>query len=96
MPIVVRLFWMIAGIAAARGVTLPETSVPGWVADALGAVCETAWRTLPLKGEPPLTRFGAMIMSRDSVLKDDKARAELGYAPVISVDEGLRALAAGG
>lgn len=87
---------MIAGIAAARGVTLPETSVPGWVADALGAVCETAWRTLPLKGEPPLTRFGAMIMSRDSVLKDDKARAELGYAPVISVDEGLRALAAGG
>ncbi len=84
---------MIAGMAAARGVTLPERSVPGWVADALGAACETAWRMLPLAGEPPLTRFSAMIMSRDSVLKDDKARAELGYAPVIPVEAGLRALA---
>ncbi|HYD86759.1 MAG TPA: NAD-dependent epimerase/dehydratase family protein [Vitreimonas sp.] len=83
---------MIAGIAAARGITLPEKSVPGWAADALGAVCEAAWRTLALKGEPPLTRFGAMIMSRDSVLKDDKARRELGYAPVISVEDGMQAL----
>jgi nucleoside-diphosphate-sugar epimerase len=28
------------------------------------------------------------------VLKDDKARADLGYAPVISVEDGLRRLAA--
>lgn len=85
---------MIAGIAAARGVELPEKSVPGWLADALGAVCEAVWRLLPLPGAPPLTRFGAMIMSRDSVLKDDKARRELGYAPVISVEDGMRALRA--
>lgn len=85
---------MIAGIAAARGVELPDKSVPGWVADALGAVCETAWRALPVKGAPPLTRFSAMIMSRDSVLKDDKARRELGYAPVISVEQGMRELSA--
>ncbi len=84
---------MIAGIAAARGVTLPDTSVPGWLADALGAVCEGAWRVFGLKGEPPLTRFGAMIMSRDSVLSDAKARRELGYAPVISVENGMRELA---
>lgn len=83
---------MIAGIAAARGVTLPNTSVPAWLADALGAACETAWRMFALKGEPPLTRFGAMIMSRDSVLNDAKARRELGYAPVISVEDGLRQL----
>jgi len=85
---------MIAGIAAARGVTLPEKSVPAWLADTIGAVSEGAWRTFALKGEPPLTRFGAMIMSRDSVLKDEKARAELGYAPVISVEDGMRRLAA--
>lgn len=84
---------MIAGVAAARGVTLPDTSVPGWLADALGAVCEGAWRVFGLKGEPPLTRFGAMIMSRDSVLSDAKARRELGYAPVISVENGMRELA---
>jgi hypothetical protein len=85
---------MIAGMAAARGLTLPEKSVPGWFADFLGATCEAAWTVLPLKGDPPLTRFSAMIMSRDASLKDDKARAEMGYSPVISVEQGMRELAA--
>jgi nucleoside-diphosphate-sugar epimerase len=83
---------MISGIAATRGITLPDKSVPSWAADALAGIAEGCWRTFNLKGEPPVTRFGAMIMSRDSILKDDKARAEMGYAPVISVDEGLRQL----
>lgn len=85
---------MISGMAASRGVSLPDKSVPGWVADALGAACEGAWRTFSLKGEPPLTRFSAMIMSRDAVLADDKARGELGYAPVVGVEDGMRALRA--
>ncbi len=80
---------MISGMMASRGVTLPDKSAPGWFADALGATCEGVWRTFALKGEPPITRFSAMILSRDAVLKDDKARAELGYAPVISVEDGL-------
>jgi nucleoside-diphosphate-sugar epimerase len=85
---------MISGLATARGLTLPERSVPGWFADALGATCEVLWRALPLPGAPPITRFGAMILSRDAILKDDKARAELGYRPLVSVEEGLRALTA--
>jgi hypothetical protein len=84
---------MISGMAAARGLTLPDKSVPAWFADVLGATCETAWRMLPLSGAPPITRFGAMILSRDAILKDDKARAELGYRPVATVEEGLRGLA---
>lgn len=82
---------MISGIAATRGITLPEKSVPSWLADMLAGAMETTWRTFNLKGEP-LTRFAAMIMSRDSVLIDAKARREMGYAPVISVEEGLRQL----
>jgi len=82
---------MISSIAATRGITLPDKSVPSWLADTLAGVMEGAWRTFNLKGEP-LTRFGAMIMSRDSVLIDAKARREMGYAPVISVEEGLRQL----
>jgi nucleoside-diphosphate-sugar epimerase len=85
---------MIAGIAQnALGISLADKSIPGWVADAVGATCEAAWTVLPLKGEPPITRFSAMILSRESVLRDDKARAELGYRPVIAVEEGMRALA---
>lgn len=84
---------MISGIAATQGIVLPDKSVPSWVADALAGAMESAWRTFNLKGEP-LTRFGAMIMSRDAILNDAKARAEMGYAPVISVEEGLRQLRA--
>jgi nucleoside-diphosphate-sugar epimerase len=85
---------MISSIAATRGIALPDKSVPSWLADALAGVMEGAWRAFNLKGEP-LTRFGAMIMSRDSILIDAKARREMGYAPVISVDDGLRQLKAG-
>lgn len=83
---------IIAGLAASRGISLPDASVPAWLADFIGATSEGAWRLFGLKGEPPLTRFGAMIMSRECILRGDKARAELGYMPVISMAEGLRAL----
>jgi nucleoside-diphosphate-sugar epimerase len=85
---------MLSGMAAARGVALADKSAPSWLADAIGATCEALWRTLPLGGEPPLTRFSAMIMSREAVLRDDKARAELDYRPVMSVADGMRGLAA--
>lgn len=85
---------MLTGMAASRGITLPNTSVPAWIPGVMGAVGEWAWRTFNLKGEPALTRFSAMIMSRDCILKDDKARAELGYRPVIGVEDGFRELAA--
>jgi nucleoside-diphosphate-sugar epimerase len=84
---------MISGMAAARGISLPENSLPSWFADFVGATCEILWTALPLKGAPPLTRFSAMILSRDAVLIDDKARAEMGYRPVVSVADGLGALA---
>ena len=64
------------------------------MADFIGSTCEFVWGTFSLKSDPPLTRFSAMIMSRDSVLNDAKARREMGYAPVISVEDGLRQLAA--
>jgi nucleoside-diphosphate-sugar epimerase len=86
---------MIGGIAQnALGVSLPDKSIPAWLADAIGATCETAWTVLPLGGEPPITRFSAMILSRDSILNDAKARRDMGYQPVISMEDGIRALAA--
>lgn len=84
---------MITGMAASRGLSLPDKSVPAWLADALGGAMEFAWGNFGLKGAPPLTRFSAMILSRDAILKDDKARAEMGYQPLISVEEGLGQLA---
>ena len=83
---------IISGLAASRGINLPDKSMPSFTADMVGGLCEFAWRTFGLKGDPPLTRHAAMVMSRDCMLKGDKARAGLGYAPVISVGHGLDAL----
>ena len=71
---------MISGMAAARGITLPEKSIPAWVADAMGGTCEALWGTFGLKGDPPLTRFSAMILSRDCLLNDQKARPRYGLS----------------
>ena len=84
---------MVTAMAASRGIELGERSLPRWLADAAGWLCEAAWRGLRLSGEPPLTRHAAMVMSRTCVLDDRKARKELGYRPVVGVEEGLAALA---
>ncbi len=83
----------LSALAETRGVTLPERSMPGALARSIAAVLETAWRVLRLSGRPPLTRFTASMMSASITVRTDKARAELGYAPVLSVHEGLAALA---
>jgi nucleoside-diphosphate-sugar epimerase len=83
---------MITGMAASKRIVLPNRSIPRWLADRLGQACEWCWRTFKLSSTPPLTRHAAMVMSRNCVLVDDKARKALGYSPVISVEEGMRTL----
>jgi len=62
-------------------------------ARALGLVCEAAWRLLPLKGEPPLTRFVATELAKDHWFDITAARRDLGYFPRISMAAGLVELA---
>ncbi len=84
--------YMVAEMAASKGIVLSDRSIPAWLADRAGALLEGIWRKFGLAGTPPLTRHAAMVMSRNCVLDDRKARRELGYAPVISVEEGMRSL----
>jgi nucleoside-diphosphate-sugar epimerase len=83
---------IITGMAASKGIILPDRSLPRWLADRLGGVCEWCWRTFSLSGAPPLTRHAAMVMSRNCVLIGNKAKEALGYTPVIAVTEGLQKL----
>ena len=77
-----------------RNVEPPDRSVPRPVVGALAAVGETAWRLLPLPGAPPVTRFAYWIASQECTIDISKARNELGYEPVRSVEEGLEELRA--
>ena len=53
-----------------------------------------AWRHLPLPGRPPLTRFAYWVSSQECTIRIDKAREQLGYAPVKSIADGLTELRA--
>jgi nucleoside-diphosphate-sugar epimerase len=89
-PVVFREF--VGDLIATQAVTPPTASVPAPVARALAATAETAWKLLPLGGRPPLTRFAAWVASLECTLDDTRARQELGYAPVVTRDEGMREL----
>lgn len=79
--------------AATAGVNLPDRSLPGWVARAAAPVLEGVWKTLPLRGKPPVTRLAAALLSREITIDTDKAEKELGYRPVLTIEEGLADMA---
>ena len=51
------------------------------VAYAIGAVCEAAWTLLPLRGEPPMTRFLAEQLSTTHWYDMAPATRDFGYVP---------------
>jgi 2-alkyl-3-oxoalkanoate reductase len=61
-------------------------------ASAVGAACEAAWHVLPLKGEPPMTRFVAAELAKDHWFDITAARRDLGYTPRISMAAGTAEL----
>jgi nucleoside-diphosphate-sugar epimerase len=89
-PVVFRDF--VSALLATRGVTTPDASIPRPVAAAAARASETAWRLLRRKDHPPLTSFAVWAASLECTLDDSRARAELGYAPVVSRAEGLAVL----
>jgi hypothetical protein len=88
----VRAF--LGALARTQGVDLGQRSVPSIVARPLARAVEGAWRLLRIRRTPPMTRFAVDMMSSSVTVRTDRARRELGYAPVIGVDEGLARMAA--
>jgi nucleoside-diphosphate-sugar epimerase len=89
-PVVFRDF--VSRLLATQGVTPPDRSLPLGVARAAAAAGETAWRVLPLPGRPPITRFGVWVSALETTIDITRARTELGYEPVTTIDEGLEGL----
>jgi nucleoside-diphosphate-sugar epimerase len=89
-PVVFRDF--VARLLATQGVTPPDRSLPAPVASAVATAGETAWRLLPLPGRPPLTRLAVWLSALEATIDITRARRELGYAPVRTIDEGLEEL----
>lgn len=72
-----------------QGVVLPDKSVPSFLASFLAFVVEGIWRIFGIRKEPPMMRFPIDIMGKECTIRIDRAKAELGYRPLVSVKEGL-------
>jgi nucleoside-diphosphate-sugar epimerase len=89
-PVVFREF--VSALVETQGAKAPEGEMPVFAARALAAGGEAAWKLLRRPGAPPLTRFAFWISSQECTLDDSRARAELGYKPVVTHEQGLQEL----
>lgn len=81
-------------ILAAGGVAPVTRRVPAGAAYAAGWLLEAVYALLWPGAEPPMTRFVARELATSHWFDLTAARRDLGYQPRVSIDEGLRRLAA--
>lgn len=73
-------------------IELSNASIPRWVALTAGRIMARMWRIFNLGGEPPITPAMVHMIGTEMSLVDRKARKELGYRNVLTIDEELQAL----
>jgi 2-alkyl-3-oxoalkanoate reductase len=69
-----------------------ERAISLRAARAIGLACETVYRAMRLKGDPPMTRFLASQLGRSHWFDISAARRDFGFEPAISTGEGMRRL----
>lgn len=89
------LWTIINGILDAAGLPPVTKSVPYPAALAAACVLEGVWKLARLQSEPRLTRFLVKQLSTAHWFDISAAKRDLGYAPKVSIEEGLRRLKAG-
>lgn len=71
-----------------------HATLPFRAAYGIGAVCEALWTVLPLRGDPPMTRFLAEQLSTAHWYSMAPATRDFGYVPQVTMAEGLARLQA--
>jgi nucleoside-diphosphate-sugar epimerase len=74
-------------IAAEARVPPPWAHLPVWPFWLAGALCEAV--CVPLKIEPPIYRRRVDFFTKSRAFDISRARAELGYAPQVSLGDGI-------
>jgi nucleoside-diphosphate-sugar epimerase len=90
----VGLWDWINGLLVALGEPPVTRRISLGAASAVGGVCEALWRVLPLRGEPPMTRFVAAELAKDHWFSIAAARRDLGYEPKVTMAQGTAELVA--
>jgi nucleoside-diphosphate-sugar epimerase len=86
------LWDLVNRILQAAGLPPVTRTIPRPLALLAGGLCEAFGHALGLAAEPPMTRFLACELSRAHWFDITAARRDLGYAPSITIEEGMRRL----
>jgi nucleoside-diphosphate-sugar epimerase len=89
-PVVFRDF--VTQLLGTQGVEVPQRSVPRPLVGAIAAFGETAWKLLPLPGQPPVTRLAYWLAALETTIDITRARTDLGYVPVRTIEDGMQDL----
>ena len=81
-------------LAEAMGYRRPSLSLPFGVAMGIGRAMEVPHGLLKLSGRPLLTRHAVHLLGQDQEFPATRAREDFGFAPRVSVSEGIARSAA--
>ena len=86
-PVVVKQFF--SELLKSRGVEPPTGEVPYGFLALMAWVGEAIWKLFRIGTSPPITRTGLKLLGEEVTVDDSKARRELGYQNVITIEQGL-------
>jgi nucleoside-diphosphate-sugar epimerase len=89
-PVVFREF--VTELLATQGVEVPDKEAPEVLVRALAPALEEVWRLLRRESAPPVTRLAYWLSAQECTIDISKARAELGYEPVKTREQGMAEL----
>ncbi len=89
-PLVFREF--VSSLLETQGVTPPTKSVPRWLVTALNRVGAFAAKLNFIPFKPPISSQEYATLAVEVTLDIEKARRQLGYEPVVSLEQGLAEL----
>jgi len=88
----IPLWEMVNNILKAGGCNPVKRRMSQRTAWFIGAVLEWIYRIFPINGEPRMTRFVAQELATSHWFDISAAKRDLGYAPIVSIQEGLEKL----
>lgn len=85
-----RNLWdIVNGILATANIAPVTKTIPFRIAYSIGWLLETVYKRLKREQEPPMTRFLARELSTGHWFNMNAAKNELGYTPLVSIEEGF-------
>ena len=79
----------VTALLGAVGVTMPDRSIPAWLARPLASFVDTSFSVLRPGRKAPMSAFGVHMLASEMTVSTRKAREELGYQPEVSFSVGL-------